>query len=225
MKPEQIQAAKARAVAAWRKTGSPRLGMRGYLCVLAYITAAPATAQEVAQAFDSGRQHMRELLQRMGELGMAHTAGAQRTGRAGPPSALWAAGHGIVERLGVPCRLRCPELMQLRRILAALDDPVRCQALARETGSHAALVSELLGIAHALRMVHVCAWDMPNNPQGGGAPVPCWVLGPGKDAPRPKRQGNAEVKRRWREANAARKQTEQILAALWARPAEVGAAC
>jgi len=225
MKPEQIQAAKARAVAAWRKTGSPRLGMRGYLCVLAYITAAPATAREVAQAFDSGRQHMRELLQRMGELGMAHTAGAQRTGRAGPASPLWVAGPGNVDRLGVPCRLRFPELMQLRRILVALEDPIRCPDLARETGSHAGSLLALLSIAHALRMVHICAWDMPDYPQGGGEPVRCWVLGPGKDAPRPKRQGNAEVKRRWREANAARKQTEQILAALWARPAEVGAAC
>lgn len=222
MSPE-IEAGRARAVAAWRALKSPKLGMRGYLCVLAFIGVAPATSQDVAIAFDTGRQHTRELLQRMGELGMAHTQGSVRTGRAGPPSALWAAGLGAVDRLGVPCRQRFPELMQLRRILAALEDPIRSVHLAEQVGSNEQLIREILATGRALRLLHVCAWDVPQNPQGGGAPQPCWVLGPGRDAPRPKRMGNAEVKRRWRVADAARRQTVQVLAALRAQPQQLEA--
>lgn len=211
----------ARAVAAWRALKSPKLGMRGYLCVLAFIGAAPATAQDVAIAFNAGRQHTRELLQRMGELGMAHTQSSVRTGRAGPPSALWAAGPGPVDRLGVPCRQRFPELMQLRRILAALEDPIRSVHLAEQVGSNEQLIRDILAAGRALGLLHVCAWDVPQNPQGGGAPQPCWVLGPGRDVPRPKRMGNAEVKRRWRVADAARRQTVQVLAALRAQPQQL----
>ena len=222
MSPE-IQAKRARAVAAWRALKSPKLGMRGYLCVLAFIDCAPATAQDVAAAFGAGRQHTRELLQRMGELGMAHTEGSMRTGRAGPPSALWRAGLGPIERLGLPCRQLFPELMQLRRILAALEDPIRSVRLAEQVGSNEQLIRDILGTGRTLGMLHVCAWDVPQNPQGGGAPQPCWVLGPGRDAPRPKRMGNAEVKRRWRVADAARRQTMQVLAALRAQPQQIGA--
>ena len=223
MSPE-TEARRARAVAAWRAMRSPKLGMRGYLCVLVFIGCAPTTAQDVAEAFGAGRQHTRELLQRMGELGMAHTQGAVRTGRAGPPSALWAAGPGPVDRLGVPCRQRFPELMQLRRILAALEDPIRCVHLAEQVGSSEQLVRDILATGRALGLLHVCAWDMPQNPQGGGAPQPCWVLGPGRNAPRPKRIGNAEVKRRRRVADAARRQTVQVLAALRAQPQQLEAA-
>lgn len=218
-----MNAGQARAVTAWKALKSPRLGMRGYLCVLAYLTAGPATTIDLAADFGQSRQHTRELVNRMGELGMVHTDGEVRTGRAGPLTPVWRAGPGPVVRGGCACRQRFPELMQLRRILAGLEDPQRTAVLAAETGSHAQTVIDLMAIGNRLQLVHICAWDMPSNPQGGGAPVPCWVVGPGRNAPRPGRVGNAEVKRRWRVANAARRHTEQIMAALRAQPQQVAA--
>lgn len=209
-----MDAARGRAIAAWESLGSTRLGKAGYLCVLGYLSAGPATTIDVARAFGIGRQCARELIQRMGELGMAHTAGTVRTGRAGPAMPLWVAGRGRIDRLGMPSRERFPELMQLAQILAALEQPMRAKDLARETGSGEQMVRDLLGVGRSLRLMHIVAWDVPSNPQGGGQPVACWVLGQGRDAPRPKPMGGLMAKRRWSAANAARRQMLQMLHAV-----------
>ncbi len=213
-KPDQSQAPRIagvnnpqalRAAAAWKALSSPRLGMRGYLCVLAYLSASPATTFDIAADFGlSAQQHAREMVNRMGELGMAHTVGTVRTGRAGPLSPLWRAGPGPVERSGPPCRARFPELMQLRRILAALEDPRRVREVSYEVGSGQALLLELVAIGRKLGMMHIAAWDMPAGPHGGGVPVACWALGAGPDMPRPKRIGNRAVKRAWYARTAAK---------------------
>lgn len=217
----EIEANRARAAAAWKALKSPRLGMRGYLCVLGYLAAGPATSFDIAADFGlTSQQHVRELVNRMGELRMAHTVGKVRTGRAGPPTPQWLAGPGPVERTtSVPCRERFPELMQLRRILAALEDPCGVKALALEVGSNYALMQELLAIMHTLRMAHIVAWDLPSNPQGGGVPVAQWALGAGRHAPRPKRVGNAAVKRAWYARNAARRRADALQGALCGRAA------
>jgi hypothetical protein len=212
---EAITAGRARAVAAWKALKSPRLGMRGYLCVLSYLSAGPATSFDIAADFGlTTQQHARELINRMGELGMAHTVGKVRTGRSGPLTPLWLAGPGVVDRMGSPCRQRFPELMQLRRILQALEDPCQAKALARDVGSNYEQVQQLLVIMRTLRMAHVVAWDMPNNPQGGGVPVACWALGSGRDVPRPKRMGNLAVKRAWYARNAAKRRADALQGAL-----------
>ena len=158
-----MNAGQAKAVAAWKALKSPRLGMRGYLCVLAYLTAGPATSFDIAANFGlSAQQHARELVNRMGELGMVHTVGKVRTGRAGPLTPVWRAGPGPVVRIGAPCRQRFPELMQLRRILAGLEDPQRTAALAAETGSHAQTVIDLMSIGSRLQLVQ--AVEKPPDP-------------------------------------------------------------
>lgn len=217
----EIEVRRARSVSAWKALDSPRLGMRGYLCVLGYLAAGPATTFDIAADFGlTSQQHVRELVNRMGELGMAHTVGKVRTGRAGPPAPLWFAGPGTVERTTtVPCRERFPELMQLRRILAALEDPQGAKALARDVGSNEAQVKSLLAIMRALHMAHIVAWDMPSNPQGGGVPVAQWALGSGRDVPRPKRVGNLAVKRAWYARNAAKRHADALQGALCGRAA------
>lgn len=209
-----VAAGRARAVAAWSDLRSPRLGMRGYLCVIGYITAAPATSIDVAQAFGFGRQHTRELINRMGEIGLAHTTGKIRTGRSGPLTPLWSAGPGPIARNGKPCREMFPELSQLARILRALEDPCRVKDLARDLGAGYRQVQDLLNIGRALKIAHVVAWDMPDNPQGGGVPVACWVFGAGRDAPRPKPVGKLATKRAWYARTAAKRRSDAVLGAL-----------
>jgi hypothetical protein len=212
----ELDIARARAVVAWKSLKATRLGMRGYLCVLGYLAAGPATSFDIATDFGlTAQQYVRELVNRMGELGMAHTVGKVRTGRAGPLTPLWLAGPGPVERTTTtPCRERFPELMHLRRILAALEDPCGVKVLARDVGSNYAQVQALLAIAYALRMAHIVAWDLPTNPQGGGVPVAQWALGAGRHAPRPQRVGNLAVKRAWYARNAARRRADALQGAL-----------
>ena len=211
---DAVSEGRARAVAAWQALGSPRLGMRGYLCVIGYLTAGPATTIDVAEAFGFKRQSTRELINRMGEIGLAHTAGAVRTGRSGPMTPLWAAGPGSVLRGGVPCRQRFTDLMQLARVLNALQDPRTIKELAVELGACERIMRDLMRIGRALNLAHVIAWNAAENQQGGGVPVACWVSGPGRDAPRPKPVGNAAVKRAWNARKSAARRADAILSAL-----------
>lgn len=217
-KPDQpldaITEGRVRAVAAWKALRSPRLGMRGYLCVLGFFTAGPATSIEVAEAFGFKRQSTRELVNRMGELGLAHTSGFVRTGRSGPLTPLWVAGPGPVLRGGVPCRQRFTDLMQLARVLDALQDPHTVKHLASELGACERIMRDLMRIGRALNLAHIIAWDQPENQQGGGVPVACWVIGPGRDAPRPKPVGNAATKRKWYARSMALRRSNAVLAAL-----------
>lgn len=195
---------RAMAVSAWEDLGSPRLGLRGYLCVLAYLKAGPATTMDVAEAFGTGRQRARELVSRMGELGMAHTVGKVRTGRSGPLAPLWLYGPGEVDRAGCACRESFHELMHLRRIIAAFQDPTPVKHATAETGAADSTVREILSIAKRLGMAHILAWDIPSNQQGGGVPVACWVFEPGRDAARPRRSGGLLAGQRWRAAQRAK---------------------
>lgn len=220
-----LAAGHQRAVATWRNAGQKRLGMRGYLCILGFLAAGPATSIDVAEQFGLARQPTRELIHRMGELGLVHTVGLLRTGRAGPMSPLWAYGAGPIERGGVPCRDRMPELVQLRHILSALEDPRRAKELAIEVGSSELLIRQLLADGQRLGLMHVCGWDTPHNPQGGGEPRACWVLGAGRSAPRPRPIGHLEVQRRKRRAETARREQQVMLNALCGRaPLATGAA-
>lgn len=215
---EDMAPGQARAVRTWRALRSPRLGLRGYLCVLGFIAAKPATALDVSAAFGCGRQVARELLKRMGELGLAHQAGQQRTGRAGPPMPLWAYGPGPVIRRALPSRCTWPDLMQLAAVLRLLGDgvPLTPAELREASGSGQMLLLELLEIGRKLRLMRVADWSTPDNPQGGGQPRPCWELGSKPSQPRPEREPLADILRRKRQRDAARAQTLRVLSALTA---------
>lgn len=207
-----------RSVAEWQAMGSSRPGRRGYLCVLAFIAAAPSTSVAVAEAFGYQRQYARELLRRMGELGMAHQVGTERTGRAGPAVPLWTYGRGEILRKGARSRDNWPELVQLAAVLRLLDEGegLRVRELHEASGSAMGDLRDLLATGKALRLMRIVDWDVPSNPQGGGAPVACWGLGSERDAPRPKPTAKPEIQRRKRQAASARAMTLQVIAALTA---------
>ncbi|MET3512760.1 hypothetical protein ABIC63_000525 [Pseudacidovorax sp. 1753] len=212
---DEIIAGRARAVAAWQDLGMTRLGMAGYCCILAYLTAGPATTIDVWKDFGlSSRQHVRELVNRMGELGLAHTVGSQRTGPAGPASPLWLAGAGEVSRLGWACREKFAELMQLRVILRAMGEPSQAKALARETGSHEMTINQLVRLLTRLGLAHLHSWDPPARAGGNGLHVACWVIGPGRSAPRPAPQPLAVIRRRTRAARRDKRRAMAISHAL-----------
>jgi hypothetical protein len=205
--------ARARAVELWRDLKSPRLGMRGYLCVLGFLAAGPATSVDVAEAFDTTRQRARELLWRMAELGMVHTAGTRRVSRAGPAVALWGYGPGAVERKGIPSRERFPELVQLRAVLQAFEEPAQVKRVAEAVGSGYMVVMELIRIARNLGLCHVFDWDCANA-NGSGVQVPSFVMGAGCDARKPRRMGAKVARQRCNAGKRAKAQTLLVLRAL-----------
>lgn len=193
--------AQARAVRLLNRQPGQRMGLVGYVCVLGYIAAAPATAREVAEAFGLGVQAARELLGRMGELGMAHTEGRRKVAAHGPHVPLWAAGAGPVDRVGLPCRQPMPELMHAARILRELAEPRRTAEIAATTGGQRWAVRRVVVAACKLGLAHRCGWEHFAH---GGTPAEVFVAGPGQPARRPQPLGSAECHRRLRAARSAK---------------------
>lgn len=201
-------------LAAYRAQRLTRLGIPGYLCVLAYLHTGPVTTPEIAAAFGLTEQTAREVVQRMGELGMAHVEGERRREDRGPAHPLWVAGPGPTPRR-LPSRKTMPQLMQLQHILRVMQDPARVSAIAEATGSNQLTIGTVTKLGRRVGMCHVAAWEQSSPTScGGGQYVACWVAGPGSDAKRPAPMGNAEANRRRHRAHMAKAQTTRILFAL-----------
>lgn len=212
-----------RILAIYRCLGITRMGTQGYLCLLAYLQTGPSTSAEIAAAFKLTEQTAREIVQRMGELGMAHTEGERRRADRGPGHPLWVAGPGPTPRR-MPSRNTFPALMQLQNILRCMEDPARVLAIAEASGSNALTIGKVTKLGRRLGLCHIAAWEQASAISNGGQPVAAWVIGEGKDATRPKPMSPAEHNRKRQRADSAKAKAARILFALAGRREPEGCA-
>lgn len=86
-------------------------------------------------------------------------------------------------------------------IVLVQREPMTAKELARQTGISTDTCRAVLKKMHQRKMAHIADWDVVLN---GRIKLPMYKFGQGKDLPRPPREQNTLVKRRWREKQKAR---------------------
>lgn len=209
-----------------RRPLKARLGLAGYVMLLAKLKAQPATIPATSEATGCGIDTMYRLIPDLHTIGRLHIVDWVMEPRA-RPLAVYAYGPGedvpppVARPNGRPVRsckplLRdrvSPEVLALGSLLDALEQPATQQELCDATGLHRdtirptlqAIVDEDNGIGH------ICNWTPRDS--GGGAWMANYLLGSGRNAKYPNRrvQRSATAKR-WRDRVAARKPIEHLLA-------------
>lgn len=211
----EVEARKAAIVAAWKDLGMGRLGKPGLAAVLAYVKAGPTTSYDLGRDFGlRDPQVPRDILCRMGELGLLHTEGAVRVRATAPAVPVWGYGPGEVVRSGTAVRRQLPELVHFKLIIKTLEQPLTVDELSEATGANKVALYELVRFMHRIGMAHRFGWAPPPIPQGGGLPAAVWLFGPGKDARRPARVIQKEACRRYQAGQRARKAAMAITNAI-----------
>ena len=98
-----------------------------------------------------------------------------------------------------------------------MQDAVSAQDLTALTGLHIETTRDFLKEMHKRKLVHIAQWDTRFNRR---IKLPMYKLGAGIDQPKPKRQPNAEVAKRYKEKQKAKKQFDPFFAIC--RPNPVG---
>ena len=180
--------------------GQTRMGMAGYLCMLAYLRDHPCTSAELAVVFRLSEHTAREIVNRMGELGLAHTTGEKvRRNETGPRFSVWGYGPGPVERVGIPCRKKLPALTQLKYVLEVFQgEPIRLRDAAVDCGSTWVTVQKLAKLGRRLNILRIAEWERLDRVQSGGVPAALWQVGSGPDARKPKPIPHPVLKRAYR---------------------------
>lgn len=92
-----------------------------------------------------------------------------------------------------------------RKLVAVITqlqrEPSSALELARHADIHVDTAREVLRGLHASKAAHIAEWELIAN---GRSKVAIYALGPGTDAPRPRRTPNHIVKQRYRERIKAR---------------------
>lgn len=184
-----------------------RMGLVQYSRVLAAITSEPRTHEQVAEIVQRQGQSIREILWRLENMGEAHVVRWQ------PPAnrrsimlAVFAAGPGQSVPYPRPLNRKPPgstlarlnpkpELISFCNVIKELREGGTRAELHEATGVAPMRLGLLLHSLHRAGLVHVSGWFRDG---GGGYPAQVFVLGAGKDAPRPKRISNLEKQARYR---------------------------
>ena len=186
---------------------SGRMGLVQYSKVLAAITSEPRTHEQVADIVRRKGQSIREILWRLEHMGEAHVVRWQ------PPEnrrsimlAVFSAGPGPSVPYPRPLNRKPPgstlarsnpkpELISFCNVIKELREGGTRAELHEATGVAPMRLGLLLHSLHRAGLVHVSGWLRDG---GGGYPAQVFVLGAGKDAPRPKRLSNVEKQVRYR---------------------------
>lgn len=172
-----------------------RMGLVQYGRVLAAITSEPRTHVAVAGMVDRQRQRIREILWRMEHMGEAHVVRwDQPEKKRGQLCAVFAAGPGKsapypreLKRAAPGSMLAMsnpkPELISFCSVLKALREGGTRADIGAATGIAPMRLSLLLRSLHAARLTHCSGWYREGN---DGSPAQVFMLGAGRDVPRPK---------------------------------------
>lgn len=99
-----------------------------------------------------------------------------------------------------------------------MQDAVSAQDLAALTGLHLETTRDFLKEMHRRKLVHIAQWDTRYNRR---IKLPMYKLGAGIDQPKPKRQSNVEVARRYKEKQKTKKQFDPFFAMCRPNPVAV----
>jgi hypothetical protein len=94
-------------------------------------------------------------------------------------------------------------------IVLVQREPMTAKELARQTGLSVEFCRSILRRMHQRKMLYIADWEVVLN---GRIKLPMYRFGQGRDLPRPPREPNTLVKRRWREKEKARQAFDPFFA-------------
>lgn len=159
----------------------PRLGMSGYVRILA---ALPGTAEQVQQTTGLCESTVRLLLREFRQLRIIHCSATAPGRLRSAPVNVWAFGDGQapagVQFREVKSRPRAQSIA-FGSLVRCLREPHTMTELSEETGLHLASVRRTVAALRKAGLSHVAEWQ-----QRHGTPSRRHVMGAGKDAARPR---------------------------------------
>lgn len=211
-----------------RRPLKARLGIDGYVRLLAYIKAKPGTIIQIAQGFGIGRDTTYKLIGRFYACGWLHVVAWHQEGRGkrlpvytfgkgidAPKPTHTASGHPIAQSVGVLAPVAvAPEVMGLCALLDELESECNLPELVAATGLNRDTVKKALDALVEHKLAHI-ALLLPRAPGIGGEYMRYWKLGAGQNAKMPHRKKREQERgRRYREASKAREFTAAVTFAL-----------
>jgi hypothetical protein len=97
----------------------------------------------------------------------------------------------------------------LDMIVLVQREPMTAKELARQTGLSVEFCRSIIRRMHQRKMLYIADWEVVLN---GRIKLPMYRFGQGRDLPRPPREPNTLVKRRWREKEKARQAFDPFFA-------------
>ena len=94
-------------------------------------------------------------------------------------------------------------------IVLVQREPMTAKELARQTGLSVEFCRSIIRRMHQRKMLYIADWEVVLN---GRIKLPMYRFGQGRDLPRPPREPNTLVKRRWREKEKARQAFDPFFA-------------
>lgn len=217
-----------------KKAKTVRLGLAGYVRLLAILRTAPHSTVELEAAAGIGHNTANRIMGSMYALGMIHIADWRMdddsptqprflgfAGEDSPPPTRRPNGRPI----GGVKRLRnakpTSEMTAFASLIRALEVPASRADLAEATGMNDQTIRAALRAMLKERMVRVALWTPRLTP--GGPYVPNFQMGAAPSAPRPSKTPAAELRRRYLEGRRQREIVRPLvsLAAVWRKPAAV----
>lgn len=211
-----------------RRPPKARLGVDGYVRLLAYVRDNPSTIPALAQGFGIGRDTAYKLIGRLHHRGWVRVSEWQQRPRAKclpifsfgrgedmpiPATTARGAKIGATVQVLKPTSLS-PELVGLCCVLDELETERNLIELREATGLHRDTIGKLLAAMVAHRLAHI-ARRLPRDGNIGGEYVRYWRIGPGTNAKAPERSARArENQRRYRMARKQREAMTSIVQAL-----------
>ena len=206
-----------------RRPGKAKLGMAGYVKILAILRRQPCTTAEIQPLAGIGHTSAAALLPSFHLAGLAHIADwRQDYNCATMPVYAYGPGNDAdmpaKRPTGKACngarlslrRVARPDVVALASVMRALSEPKTRQELHDETGLAATTIRLILRALKVSKLARVAEW-LPKP--GGGVPIEAYQLGSGADTPRPKAITKSEVARRYREAKRQRESMLTIIRA------------
>jgi hypothetical protein len=203
-----------------------RMGLQAYARALALVWHQPLTHEAVAEQMKRAPSSLREILWRMEHLGLVRVVQWQqpRKVRGILAAAFQACQPGDPASVPYPRALTKPtpgstlamtqprpELISFANILRTLRQGATRDELREVTGVAHHRLSTLVRELRTLGIAHRSTWAPRNK---GGAPAEVLQLGPGRDAPRPRRQTYEEKSARYRLKRRTREAARRVNAAL-----------
>lgn len=201
-----------------RRPMRARLGIDGYVRLLAYINTTPGTILQIAEGFGIGRDTSYKLVGRFYACGWLHVA-AWRQVRDAKALPVFAFGKGVdaprpsktltghpigASVAALPPVSVSPEAIGLCALLDELESECNLPELTASTGLNRQTAQKALDALVEHKLAHV-ALLLPRGDGCGGAYMRHWKLGAGKNATMPSRRDIQRANgKRYREARKAR---------------------
>ena len=196
------------------KSKRVRLGLQGYAMVCAALRDNPETVRGLVLRAGLGRTAAYRVLSSLHSLKLAHIVDwrmyprlaplpvyAYGPGEDKPPPKLRPNGNESRARPAVKRHL-CPAVIAFAHVLRAIESPVTRLEVTAATGLDTSTALNALNALTETGLAHISGWSSRDQ---GGALLPLWVKGAGRNAPKP---SSAKLQREY-EARKVERQIER----------------